>query len=244
MLSTAVIPAAGLGLRVRPFTKHTPKALLPIRQAPALSYLLHEVADTDIKHIILIINPKDKAQFTNALQLLPIARRFTFDLVPQVSPDGLGEALWCAQPKIKAESFALLLPDELYFEQTGLTQLISHFDPHQGHLVALRSIPLHLISQYGNACLDEPHPSGVGPYRLSGCVEKPDVAQSQWALVGRYLFTPDIWKSLTRNPHKDRICLTEAINTQCPTTRGVILDGLRFDIGRLEGYISCCIACS
>ncbi len=52
---TAVIPAAGLGLRLRPLTLTMPKVLIPVAGKPILGYILDMVREMGIKKVVVII---------------------------------------------------------------------------------------------------------------------------------------------------------------------------------------------
>ena len=53
-LRKAVLPVAGLGTRVLPGTKTTPKELLNVVDRPILSYIVEEARDAGIEHIVFV----------------------------------------------------------------------------------------------------------------------------------------------------------------------------------------------
>ena len=53
-ISTAIIPIAGIGSRMLPATKETPKELLPILDKPIIQYIVDEAVSAGIKDIIFI----------------------------------------------------------------------------------------------------------------------------------------------------------------------------------------------
>ena len=57
----AVIPVAGTGSRLRPFTLTMPKALVPVAGKPILGHILDKVVALDIQDVILIISPTGDA---------------------------------------------------------------------------------------------------------------------------------------------------------------------------------------
>ena len=59
-INHAIIPAAGLGTRFLPITKVLPKAMIPIYNRPAISYIIEEALEADIKHLIFVVSPKQK----------------------------------------------------------------------------------------------------------------------------------------------------------------------------------------
>jgi UTP--glucose-1-phosphate uridylyltransferase len=53
-LRKAVLPVAGLGTRVLPGTKTTPKELLNVVDRPILSYIVEEAREAGIEHIVFV----------------------------------------------------------------------------------------------------------------------------------------------------------------------------------------------
>ena len=49
----AIIPAAGIGSRLFPYTKHINKLMLPILNKPIIQYLVDELVDSGIEEIII-----------------------------------------------------------------------------------------------------------------------------------------------------------------------------------------------
>jgi UTP--glucose-1-phosphate uridylyltransferase len=52
----AVIPAAGLGMRLLPFTKSIPKEMLPVAGKPLIQWAVEEAVASGIETVILVIN--------------------------------------------------------------------------------------------------------------------------------------------------------------------------------------------
>src|SRR5436309_15591374 len=50
----AVIPAAGLGTRLRPYTRSQPKEILPVVDKPAIQYVVEEAIASGISDIMLV----------------------------------------------------------------------------------------------------------------------------------------------------------------------------------------------
>ena len=56
MIKEAIIPLAGLGTRLLPFSKILPKELLPLGNKTILEHILDECLEAGIKKIILVIS--------------------------------------------------------------------------------------------------------------------------------------------------------------------------------------------
>ena len=67
MISTVILPVAGLGTRFLPATKSVPKELLPVVDKPLLQYAVEEAWRAGIRHVVLVNSPK-KAGLETHLQ--------------------------------------------------------------------------------------------------------------------------------------------------------------------------------
>ncbi|HET9728457.1 MAG TPA: UTP--glucose-1-phosphate uridylyltransferase, partial [Acidimicrobiia bacterium] len=116
--------------------------------------------------------------------------------VRQRDPLGLGHAVSVARHHVGDEPFAVLLADDLMIDDAAL--LRSMLESHERHgrsVIAVKEVSPEEISAYG--CIDPgEHPDGVMEVR--GIVEKPprDEAPSNFAVIGRYVFTPEIFDAL------------------------------------------------
>ena len=54
MITTAVVPAAGMGTRMLPATKSVPKELLPIVERPALQLIVDEAVGAGVDHLVIV----------------------------------------------------------------------------------------------------------------------------------------------------------------------------------------------
>ena len=130
----AVLPVAGLGTRVLPGAKTTPKNLLNIVDRPILSYVVEEARAAGIEHFVFIVgrgqgaiedyfdsNPEVEGilEAKGKLDILAEVRRDLpqhagqMSFIRQMAPLGLGHAVWCARDVIGDEPFAVMLPDML-----------------------------------------------------------------------------------------------------------------------------------
>ena len=90
----AVIPAAGVGRRLRPHTHSRPKALLHVAGKPILGYILDEVTRLGIRRLALIIGEMGDQIIDYATRNYPGC-----EVVPirQSEPQGLGQAIHLAR---------------------------------------------------------------------------------------------------------------------------------------------------
>ena len=65
----AIILAAGYGTRLYPLTKDTPKALLPIKERPLLSYTIEKIEEAeDIEEVFIVVNDIHYEKFSEWLE--------------------------------------------------------------------------------------------------------------------------------------------------------------------------------
>lgn len=165
----AVIPAAGVGTRLRPHTLNKPKALLPVAGRPILAHIVDDLASAGVDGFVLIIGYHGEAVrewFARERPDLDIT------YVEQTRRLGLGHAVWTAREAIGDETFFCILGD---------TILKADYDK-------LLSCPDNMI---GVREVDDPRRFGVvikDGERVTGFVEKPEVPPSNLAIVGAYLF--------------------------------------------------------
>jgi UTP--glucose-1-phosphate uridylyltransferase len=140
------------------------------------------------------------------------------------------------------ESFAVLLGDDLMVDDALVLKGMLEAHRRTGAaVVALRQVPRDEISSYGCAATEADDGSGV--VRITGIVEKPapEDAPSDLAVMGRYVFGPDVFDAIERTPpgKGGEIQLTDAIALLMeagPVYGYVFRDG-RYDIGNKLDYL-------
>lgn len=263
----AIIPAAGLGTRFLPATKAQAKEMLPIVDKPTIQYIVEEAVASGIEEIIIIIGrgkrsiedhfdksyeledallKKEKLDVLKEVQ--QISNLATIYYVRQKEPKGLGHAILCAQSFIGNEPFAVLLGDDIVMSETPcLKQIIDVFECCNSSVVAVQSVPEKDISKYG---IVKPKGAMIQPnlFSVDCLVEKPkkEVAPSRYAIMGRYVLRPEIFKILTKLPidqASNELQLTDAIN-ELNKEQAVLaynFEGNRYDIGDKVGFIKATI---
>jgi UTP--glucose-1-phosphate uridylyltransferase len=256
----AVIPAAGLGTRFLPFSKAVPKEMLPVVDRPVIQYVIEEAVDAGIEDV-LIVTSRHKKVLEDHFDRLPELEdqleakgkaaeaaevRALFDLaqihfVRQGEALGLGHAIGMARNHIGDEPFVVLLGDDIMTPEAGVLKgMIEAYDEHHCSVVALMEVPKQDISSYGCAAAS---PVDDRLVRISELVEKPapDVAPSNLAVMGRYLFTPTIFEEIasTRPGVGGEIQITDAMATLMEREQmlGFTFSEGRFDPGKKLDYL-------
>lgn len=255
----AIIPAAGLGTRFLPFTKAIPKEMLPIVDKPTIQYIVEEAVASGIEDIIIVTgkgkraiedhfdhafelehNLKEKNKF-ELLQKVQAPSKVDIHYIRQKEPKGLGHAVWCARKFIGNEPFAVLLGDDIVQAETPcLKQLIDEFDQTQASVIGVQTVPETETHRYG---IIDPGAKTGRRYAVENFVEKPKkgTAPSNLAIIGRYVFTPEIFMFLENQEQGagGEIQLTDAIQKLNHIQRvfAFAFEGKRFDVGEKQGFI-------
>ena len=256
----AVIPAAGLGTRFLPATKAVPKEMLPVVDKPTLQYVVEEAVSAGIDDILIIVGRgkttiqdhfdrsfelehtlEAGGKFAELEAMRAIADLADIHYVRQGTPRGLGHAVGTARGHVGNEPFAVLLGDDMMHERSGhLSNMLDMHERLQGSVIAVRKVPVHEVSLYG--CI-APGDTVDGDITISGIVEKPpaDEAPSDMAVMGRYVFTPEIFDAIdnTAPGRGNEIQLTDAIALligKQPVYAYAFEHG-RFDVGNKLDYL-------
>lgn len=164
----AIIPAAGIGTRLRPHTYTLPKALLYVAGKPIISHILDDVIPLRPSTIILIVGYKGEL-------IEQYVRRHYPDLpvefVYQEERRGIGHAVDLTRSVAdKGEPLLIVLGDTII--KTDLAQVVGQ-----------------ATSVLGVKEVEDPRRFGVCEVsggRITRLVEKPEAPPSNLALVGLY----------------------------------------------------------
>mgnify|MGYP001116406884 CR=1 FL=1 len=256
----AIIPAAGLGTRFLPATKAMPKEMLPIVDKPTIQYIIEEAVASGIEDIIIVTGKgkraiEDHFDFAHELEenlrskgkheLLERVQYATnladIHYIRQKEPKGLGHAVWCARNFIGNEPFAVLLGDDIVNGDTPcLKQLIDQYEETHASVIGVQTVPNEETSRYG---IIDPGSNEGRRYQVRNFVEKPEVgtAPSNLAIMGRYIFTPEIFHFLEKQETGagGEIQLTDAIQRLNEIQRVFAYDfkGIRYDVGEKLGFV-------
>lgn len=261
-IKKAVIPAAGLGTRFLPASKAQPKEMLPIIDKPTIQYIVEEAVEAGIEDIVIVISRGKQSiedHFDKSYELEDVLlRKNKTDLLAEVrkvsnlvnicyvrqkDPKGLGDAILTAKRFIGDEPFAVLLGDDIVMSKTPcLQQLMDIYQYYNNSVIAVQRVLDEEVDKYG---IIEPKKDKIAPnlFHVGGLVEKPQINQapSNYAIMGRYILTPEIFKMLeTTEPGAgNELQLTDAINKlkQYQVVLAYEFEGRRFDIGDKVGFI-------
>jgi UTP--glucose-1-phosphate uridylyltransferase len=256
----AVLPAAGLGTRFLPATKAQPKEMVTLVDKPAIQYVVEEAVRVGLDDVLIVTGRgkhsvedhfdrsielerrlESDAKVAELLEVQAVADLAQVHYVRQGEAKGLGHAVSLARQHVGDEPFAVLLPDDLFDERVGVLQgMLEAFERYGQSVVALWRFPSDMITTKGAVAVT---PMEDGLYRIHQLVEKPGPgeAPSDLAVVGRYLFTPELFAALeaTGPGRGGEIQLTDAINLllEKEAVYGYPVDWGYYDVGNKLDYL-------
>lgn len=220
---TAIIPAAGKGVRLLPYTEHMPKTMLSVAGKPILGHILDQVESCGIKKVVFIVGYKKEA-----IEEFVRERYAHLDVtfVEQPEPKGLGHAIYLAKDSVSGPCFILL----------GDTIIDGDLRPlvHGGkNAVGIKSVP-------------DPQRFGIvelADGKIISFEEKPAQPKSNQAIIGAYSFldAARLFNALEEVIHsgktvKNEIQLTDALSVMLAHGEEIVPVQMNdwFDCGTVE----------
>ena len=256
----AVIPAAGLGTRFLPATKSQPKEMVPVIDKPTIQYVVEEAVGAGITDILVITGRGKRAiedhfdrnfelefyleqgkKDEELEQVQAISEMADIHYIRQRDPLGLGHAVSVARQHVGSEPFAVLLGDDIMVDDSKLLRsMLDVYERYGRSVVAVLEVPREDIKNYG--CVT-PEIMEENLVRVRSIVEKPkpEDAPSNLAVIGRYVFTPEIFDALDRiTPGAGgELQLTDAMSLllETQTVFGYSFETGRYDIGKKIDFL-------
>ena len=256
----AVIPAAGLGTRFLPATKAQPKEMLPLVDKPAVQYVIEEAVRAEIRDILIVTGRgrrtledhfdrsfelesylERSGKHDQLKQIREISEMAVVHYIRQRDPLGLGAAVAVAEPHVGGDPFAVLLGDDIVATSDPLLpRMIGIYERYGRSVIAVQEVAREDISLYGAV---KPEFVEDDLARVLDIVEKPskEEAPSNLAVIGRYVFTPEIFDAIRQTPPDagGDVQLTDAIAllARQQAVYAFSFDGVRYDIGKKLDYL-------
>jgi len=226
-----LILAGGAVTRLRPITHTSAKQLVPVANKPVLFYGIEALVEAGIEEIGIIIAPETGDEIRAAVgDGSAFGARVTY--IEQDAPLGLAHAVLTAEEYLGDSAFVMYLGDNLL--RDGIVDLVEAFRASQPEALILLT-PVEDPSSYGVAELEGE--------RVVSLVEKPKDPPSDLALVGVYMFTPQIFEAARSIEPSGRgeLEITDAIAALIKAGHRVephIVRGWWKDTGRLEDMLA------
>jgi glucose-1-phosphate thymidylyltransferase len=225
-----VILAGGLGTRLYPLTKVTNKHLLPVYDKPMIYYPIQTLINAGIDDILIVTGGNNAGDF---LKLLGNGKEFGLKHINytyQEGEGGIAEALRLAEFFASGEKICVVLGDNLI--EKNIRKAVENFRRQKrGAKILLKEVP-------------DPQRFGVAELkgdRITRIEEKPKKPKSRYAVVGIYLFDPEVFNIIKTLKPSDRgeLEITDVNNRYIEKRLMTwdILEGWWTDAGTFESLI-------
>jgi glucose-1-phosphate thymidylyltransferase len=173
-----VILAGGLGTRLHPLTHTTNKHLLPVYDKHMIMFPIETLHSSGVKDILIITNKHHVADFQNLLGPEdPAGLNISYEI--QENPKGgIADALKIAKNFVVNNHFAVLLGDNIFED-------ILNLDMRNGKTAKVFIKEVKNIKELGAAELKNGE--------LVNIIEKPKTPPSNFAVLGAYVYPPDVF---------------------------------------------------
>lgn len=248
----AVIPAGGLGTRLRPVTYGIPKEMLPVHMRPMLEYAVAEAALSGIHDICIVLAPEKEEPVRRYFEAVP-PQGCSLEYVFQPQPSGLMEGIRRAADFIGKDPVAVLLPDNLFVARIpALRQLVNVWRRFGTNVVGLVTVGAEDAMALGPRGPIRADVLEGGVYRIRAFGEKaparPAAGERLLVSVGRYVFAPGLLDAIRsvaasvaeggpgrRGLELDDIPILQRL-VAAEALLGAVLEGEYYDVGNPVGY--------
>lgn len=248
-VTKAVIAAAGFGTRFLPQTKAMPKEMLPIVDKPVIQYIVEQLVEAGIKDIIIVSGYSKRSiedhfdvpneDLLNNLraggakkqhyidELHRIADMANFAYVRQKGPYGPATPIMNAAHLIGDEPFIYTFADDITVAEPNMfKQMISLYEELQASIAPCIRITEDIeFDRYGVLGGENIRDDVI---KANTIIEKPGRANapSDFACVGGYLLTPDVFKYIESG--REALNLGQEFYVTDSVLQPMLQDGLSF----------------
>ncbi len=176
-----IILAGGTGSRLAPLTKVTNKHLLPVYDKPMIYYPIETLVDAGITEIMIVSGKGHAGHF---LELLRSGSEFGahFSYGVQEEAGGIAQALQLCEDFADNEKVVVILGDNIL--EDNISSAVQDFKGQEkGAKIFLKEV-------------QDPRSFGVAEIdgeKIVSIVEKPQDPNSNFAVVGVYMFDNQVW---------------------------------------------------
>ena len=258
-----IIPAAGLGTRVRAIAGDLPKELLTVAAKPLIVHAIEGLAASGIRQIGVVISPAKESirqfllgetpeflapQLDAHLRVLLRACEFSFFVQP--SPVGIADAVSLCRDFVDDEPFALVMPDNILLDGLPVvSQMIPFFSREPRDMLGALRLEAEQASRFGNVgvleteAISDENKKLMNVRRFSDKISGPLQIPSGESVVknfGGSIFLPHFFDYTEKlRPHiegeLDDVPIVQAIIEE-KGLLAVALEGNGFDVGNSAGY--------
>lgn len=225
-----VILAGGLGKRLWPLTKITNKHLLPVFDKPMIYYPIECLVNAGIRDVLLVTGGNDAGDF---LRLLGNGKEFglkELHYTYQVGEGGIADALRLAEDFADGDKIVVVLGDNI-IERDIRRGVANFYSQPRGARIFLKEVPDP--ERFGVAVLEDG--------RVTRIVEKPEVPESAYAVVGIYMYDEQVFDFISslKPSARGELEITDVNNfyLEQGTLEYEILEGWWTDAGTFESLL-------
>ena len=258
-----IIPAAGLGTRVRAIAGDLPKELLTVAAKPLIVHAIEGLAASGIRQIGVVISPAKESirqfllgeppQFLAPrldAHLRVLLRACEFSFFVQPSPLGVADAVSLCRDFIDDEPFALVMPDNILLDGLPVvSQMIPFFSREPRDMLGALRLEAEQASRFGNVgileteAISDESKKYVSLRRFSDKISSAlhiPAGESVLKNFGGSIFLPHFFDYIEKlRPHiegeVDDVPVVQAMIKE-EGLLAVALEGNGFDVGNSSGY--------
>jgi glucose-1-phosphate thymidylyltransferase len=228
----ALILSGGKGTRLKPITHTGAKQLVPVANKPILFFVIENILNAGITDIGIVISPETGPTVHKVVteHEFPHAK---FTWITQQEPHGIAHAVQISREFLRADNFVVYLGDNLL--QDGIRDAVEEFST----VMLDASVFLKQV--------ENPEAFGVATLDVEGnilrLIEKPQIPESNLALVGVYLFTPVVHDiiDILEPSARGELEITDALQIMLEegfALSSTILEGWWLDTGKKEDLLA------
>lgn len=221
-----LIPAAGFGTRLGPFTRAIPKELLPVGDKAVIEHVVEAMTMAGIKEIAIVVSPNKHG----LSDYLGSGKRFgvKFTYVVQDERLGLADAVLAGEHVMKGP-FIVVLGDNFFSPKSLISDLVANHSMNNAD-ATLGVVEVEDVKRYGIIQM-----SGQ---RIIDMVEKPsfETAPSKIGAMGAYVFNECIFDAIKKTSagFNGELQLTDSIKILINEGKDVFyhkFQGIHIDVG-------------
>ncbi len=233
-----IIPAAGIGTRLRPHTHTKPKALLSLGNKPIISHILDSIIEANIKDIVIIVG-YEKEKLIDYLKT-NYEKKCNLTFIEQKNRRGLGHAIYSAEKFLNGEPVLIALGDSLY--ENPFSMILEEFVKFPNWTGAITVKSVSNPQAYGIVT------THTNSKKVKQLEEKPKKPTSSLAITGIYIIRDSLELKYALNElitsnqigTGGEIQLTDAL--QIMVNQGLVLgtidSGRWFDCGKKSALLA------
>jgi UTP--glucose-1-phosphate uridylyltransferase len=263
IVTKGIIPAAGLGTRVRAIAGDLPKELLTVAAKPLIVHTIEGLAASGIRQIGVVISPAKESirqfllgeppeflapQLDAHLRVLLRACEFSFFVQP--SPLGVADAVSLCRDFVADEPFALVMPDNILLDGLPVvSQMIPFFSREPKDMLGALRLEAGQASRFGNVGILETEAISAESKKIMSVSSLSDKITSPLHIpegesvlknFGGSILLPHFFDYVEKlRPHiegeLDDVPVVQAIIKE-KGLLAVALEGNGFDVGNSAGY--------